>query len=97
MYAWLPRLFVFALSVSTIGRIAIKRRSVAWLCGAMLPIVYELAQAVRETGFAEPPQNSQFWFHDFPFLCALGLLATMPGAVAGTLIGGLARKIARIR
>lgn len=96
MYAWLPKLFVFALGLSIIGRIVVRRRSGAWLSGAMLPILYELARAVRETGFAEPSQNSQFWSHDMPLLCAIGLLATMPGALVGTIIGGVARKGTRV-
>jgi hypothetical protein len=88
MFDWLLKLFVFALGAAAIGGIVSRHRIVAWLCGATLPILYELFQAVRDTGFAEPPENSHFWSHDFPLICAIGFLATMPGAFIGTLFGG---------
>jgi hypothetical protein len=95
VFGWLLRLFLLAFGAAAIGGLAIKRLVVAWLCGATVPILYDLLQAVRDTGFAEPPANTHFWSHDFPLICAIGFLATTPGAIIGAFLGRLVRKATR--
>ena len=96
MVAWLPKLFVLGLAVAAVAQACVNRRILAWACGAIFPILYDVVKVVWNEGISSP-DNPHFWSHDLPILFGIALLATMPGAFAGTAIGGWMRRLASVR
>ena len=96
MFTWLPKLFIFGLGVAAILCGFTGRRNLAWTCGAIFPILYDVAKAVWIARIS-PPADPVPWFPDVAGLCGIGLLATIPGAIIGSLIGGWARGSTSVR
>jgi hypothetical protein len=96
MFAWLPKLFVFGLTAAALVRVFVSSRIVAWVCGAILPVLCDVAKAAWSEG-APPSDHPHFWFPDLAMIYGMGLLATTSGAFFGTWIGGWIRRITRIR
>jgi hypothetical protein len=66
------------------------RPLISIVVGAILPLLYDVVAA---SGSSVSPSPDPDWGRDLLVLLALGMLATLPGAWLGNLVGGLSRRL----
>jgi hypothetical protein len=58
--------------------------------GTILPLLYDVVAATGSSVSSSPNAD---WGRDLLVILALGMLATLPGASLGNLVGGLSRRL----
>ena len=91
VFIWLPKLFIISLAVGMVVRVLVRPWAVGLLSGAISPIAYDVLQV------SGAPASSHFWLHDLPLLSAFALLATVPGAIIGVILGRFLYKSRNVR
>lgn len=87
---WFPMLVVRASIAAAILRAIGARPLISVVGGAVLPLLYDVVAA---SGSSVSPSPNADWGRDLLILLALGMLATLPGAWLGNLVGGLGRRL----